>query len=87
MDGAERREGILEKLNDSNGPLTGTILSKLFEVSRQVIVQDVALLRAQGHKIISTADGYMTYKIKSNTCKRVFFVLTIQMMRLKTSYL
>lgn len=74
LDGTERREQILDKLNASSGPLTGTVLSKIFDVSRQIIVQDVALLRAQGHKIISTADGYLTYKIKDDTFKRVFCV-------------
>lgn len=74
MDGTTRREAILEALNDNNGPITGTELSKRFDVSRQVIVQDVALLRAQGQTIISTADGYLTYTIKDDTFKRVFCV-------------
>lgn len=75
MDGATRREQIIKELNQSKISITGSELSKKFGVSRQVIVSDVALLRAQGNEIISTADGYMTYKIKLNTFKRVFCVL------------
>lgn len=74
MDGAARREALLEVLNEANEPLTGSELSKRFDVSRQVIVQDVALLRAQGATIISTAGGYLIYTIKDDTCKRVFCV-------------
>lgn len=74
MNGASRREGIMQELNRSEDPITGTELSKQFKVSRQVIVSDVALLRAQGFEIISTADGYMTYKIKEDTFKRVYCV-------------
>ena len=59
MDGDERREKILEEILSSPKPLTGTYFSKLFDVSRQVIVQDIALLRAAGHDIIATPQGYM----------------------------
>ncbi len=59
MDGDKRREKILEEILSSPKPLTGTYFSKLFDVSRQVIVQDIALLRAAGHDIIATPQGYM----------------------------
>lgn len=74
MNGLTRRNGLLEQLKKREEPITGSTLSKIYEVSRQIIVQDIALLRAQGHKIISTADGYMSYKIKEGTCKRVYCV-------------
>ena len=64
MDGDQRREKILELLKDTSEPLSGGRLGKIFEVSRQVIVQDVALLRAQGHDIMATARGYVLYKSK-----------------------
>ena len=56
---AKRRGEILKMLKDSHGPMTGTELAKLFEVSRQVIVQDIAVLRAQGQNILATSKGYM----------------------------
>lgn len=59
MDGEERRKKILEQITESEVPLSGTYLAKLFDVSRQVIVQDVALLRAKNKEIISTSSGYM----------------------------
>lgn len=45
-EGGKRREGILSLLEDTNMPLSGTELARHFNVSRQVIVQDIALLRA-----------------------------------------
>lgn len=59
MTSVERREAILNKLMDNHGPIKGTELATLFNVSRQIIVQDIALLRAQGEDIIATPQGYM----------------------------
>ncbi|MBC7959662.1 MAG: transcription repressor NadR [Vallitaleaceae bacterium] len=74
MDGKERREALSEILNQHTEAFTGTSLAKKFGVSRQVIVQDIALLRAQGLQVISTSEGYRIYKIKKETVKRAFFV-------------
>lgn len=54
-----RRKKLMEKLNISPEPLTGSELSKELNVSRQVVVQDVALLRAKGEQIIATPQGYL----------------------------
>ena len=59
MDGEQRREVILEILRGEEKPISGTYLAKKFKVSRQVIVQDVALLRAKGNDILATARGYI----------------------------
>ncbi|MCF6462808.1 transcription repressor NadR [Clostridium sp. Cult1] len=59
MDAGQRREKILNKLNKSIKPVKGTELSKEFNVSRQVIVQDIALLRARGEDILATPQGYI----------------------------
>ncbi|MDA8346162.1 MAG: transcription repressor NadR [Thermaerobacter sp.] len=53
-----RRQQLLHALETAKEPLSGTYLADLFGVSRQVIVQDVALLRAEGHSIESTMRGY-----------------------------
>ena len=45
MEGKERRERLLEILKNSSAPVSGSELSKQLGVSRQVIVQDIALLR------------------------------------------
>lgn len=55
----QRREKILELIKESESPLNGSTLSKILGVSRQVIVQDVALLRACEQDIISTNRGYI----------------------------
>jgi transcriptional regulator of NAD metabolism len=39
--------------------MAGSDLARRLDVSRQVIVQDIALLRAQGHKIVATPRGYL----------------------------
>ncbi len=59
MDGESRREKLLQLLNSSEKRLTGAELAKKFQVSRQVIVQDIAILRAAGQGIVSTPQGYM----------------------------
>jgi hypothetical protein len=53
-----RRNELLEKLKKSYQAVTGSELAKEFDVSRQVIVQDIALLRAKGEKIVATSQGY-----------------------------
>ena len=59
METWERREEILKALNSSKKPIKGTDLSQIFDVSRQVIVQDIALLRARGENILATPQGYI----------------------------
>lgn len=74
MDGEQRRTGILEVLSDQSKPISATFLAKKFEVSRQVIVQDVALLRAGGYDILATARGYILNKESNILCRRVVLV-------------
>lgn len=62
MNGDKRRETILQQIAESALPISGLQLSKLFNVSRQVIVQDIALLRAEKHEILSTNTGYIIKK-------------------------
>ena len=75
-EGGKRREGILSLLEDTNMPLSGTELARHFNVSRQVIVQDIALLRAEDKKILSTYRGYVLDREseKKRKCIRVFCV-------------
>lgn len=74
--GENRRAQILQMLRTQLQPLSGTALAKAFGVSRQVIVQDIALMRAENHNILSTNKGYL-YRPPEATDpqpKRVFFV-------------
>ena len=59
MSGEERRAQILNKLKAGSKPVSGSALAKELKVSRQVIVQDIALIRAQGVSIYSTPKGYI----------------------------
>lgn len=61
LDGNARREAIVEYLNSKTTPVSGTELAKHFGVSRQIIVQDVALLRAENRNILSTNKGYVLF--------------------------
>lgn len=59
MTGAERRKKILQLIKDASTPMSGSQLGKETGVSRQVVVQDIALLRTEGYDIVSTARGYI----------------------------
>lgn len=57
MTGNERRDYILKKLGEK--PVSASSLATEFSVSRQIIVSDIALLRAGGNPIESTPRGYV----------------------------
>lgn len=59
MTGKERRENILKSISESSSPLSASKIADMFGVSRQVVVQDIALIRAAGHEILSTNRGYI----------------------------
>ena len=59
MTGTERRKKLLNLMGESKTPLSGGALGSATGVSRQVIVQDIALLRTEGHSILATARGYL----------------------------
>ena len=76
MTGEDRRNKILNKLKETAEPMSGAALAKAFRVSRQVIVQDIALMRAERHDIMSTNKGYLyrSEEVDPAYPKRVFFV-------------
>lgn len=59
MHAAERREAVLEQLRQAEKPLSATALARQFSVSRQIIVGDIAILRAGGQDIAATPRGYL----------------------------
>ena len=59
MNNEIRRREIIDTFRTEDRPVSGAALSARFGVSRQIIVQDIALLRAQGYDIISTNRGYL----------------------------
>lgn len=60
LDGAGRRSAILRRLSAAAGPVSAATLAGELKVSRQIIVGDVALLRAAGAPIMATARGYVS---------------------------
>mgnify|MGYP005768801231 FL=1 len=74
MNGEARRERILSLLRSANAPRSGSDLARELGVSRQVIVQDMALLRARTDlEILSTYRGYLL-RTDTASCRRVFKV-------------
>lgn len=72
MTGSMRRNDIINRIKNSDAPVSGKELAQAYDVSRQVIVQDIALIRASGHKIISTNRGYILNA--PHTASKVFKV-------------
>jgi len=67
MDASSRRDEILSIISAETSPISASLLARNLNVSRQVIVGDVALLRAQGNDITATARGYIiASKAKNN---------------------
>ncbi len=70
MKAEKRREEILSLMGNTENPLPAGVLAERFSVSRQVIVQDIAILRANGFKILSTNRGYVLEAVRA--ASRVF---------------
>lgn len=58
-EGDRRRQNILDVLAQADAPVPGAELAEKLQVSRQVVVQDVALLRSAGHDVVATNRGYL----------------------------
>ena len=59
MKADKRRQEILSLLGNTDNPIPANVLKERLGISRQVIVQDIAILRANGYDIISTNRGYV----------------------------
>ncbi len=70
MKAEDRRKEIALYLMSRTEPSSGADLAQRFHVSRQIIVQDIALLKAQGYEVVSTHYGYVIQK--SPLVERVF---------------
>lgn len=74
MDGNTRRKKIYELLKSTRKPISGTKIAEKFGVSRQVIVQDIALIRANNKNIMSTNRGYILFKEEESKISKIFYV-------------
>lgn len=74
--GEDRRNLLLRWLKETDEPITGSDLANRTNVSRQVIVQDISLLKAKNEPIIATAQGYLY--IHQNQSQKVSRVVAVQ---------
>lgn len=71
MTAEERRKAILETLKNSDRPCNASVLAETYGVSRQVVVTDIALLRAAGTAINATPRGYMLEREEGGVVRRI----------------
>lgn len=75
MDSNERRNSIISILKNADSPVNASKLAEKFDVTRQIIVSDIAIIRAMGNPVISEKRGYYVERPESNmllytvTCK------------------
>lgn len=74
MSASKRRDTIVQLLIERKSAIKGTELATYFEVTRQIIVKDIAILRAKGNNIIATPDGYMINDDSTNRVKSIIAV-------------
>ena len=63
MNSEERRKSIIARLESCEKPISATSLAGEYSVTRQIIVADIALLRASGHPIRAEHKGYVLDKV------------------------
>ena len=68
---SDRRAHILRALQDTDAPLSASALAAQLGVSRQIIVGDVALLRASGAEITATPRGYVILRETAGLVRQV----------------
>ena len=68
MQSEQRRKEILNILHERTTPVSASSLAEMFGVTRQIIVKDIALLRAEKADIISTSRGYIINSKESTGC-------------------
>ena len=74
MEQNTRRQKVLQTIKDSDKAISASALAKLFNVSRQIIVGDVALLRASGEAILATPRGYVMNDNQKGICKTIALI-------------
>ena len=71
MKSEERRNLIIKMLQESDSSISATSLANKFSVTRQIIVADIALLRAAGHSITADNKGYKLNTINKDLIKKI----------------
>lgn len=71
MNAEQRRKEIQDTLLRADKPVSATTLAQQFGVSRQIIVGDIALLRAGGTDICATPRGYVMLQANSGLVRQI----------------
>lgn len=71
MQAEQRRQAILNTLRQSDQPVSAGVLAERFSVSRQIVVGDVALLRATGADITATPRGYVQQRSPAGLLRQI----------------
>ncbi|AJD32479.1 transcription repressor NadR [Clostridium sporogenes] len=74
MNSIERRKKIENMLMKNNKPIKGNEMGQKLGVTRQVIVKDIAILRASGRNIIATPEGYLIPNENKELIRRIIAV-------------
>ena len=71
MNSEQRRNLIIERLQQGKEPISASSLARDFAVTRQIIVADIALLRAMGYSIAADNKGYVLNALDDKNIKRL----------------
>ena len=71
MNAQQRRQALHQLLQSSQVPISASSLAERFSVSRQIIVGDIALLRAGGAQISATPRGYVCQRSPAGLIRQV----------------
>lgn len=71
MEAASRRQAILDRLRSADRPVSASALAAGLNVSRQIIVGDIALLRAGGAEISATPRGYVLPRVTDGITRTI----------------
>ena len=77
----DRKAAIIEAIRTSETPVSASALARKLHVSRQIIVGDIALIRASGTQIIATPRGYVWERSKAGSERKIAVMHAPQQMR------
>ena len=77
----DRKATIIEAIRTSETPVSASALARKLHVSRQIIVGDIALIRASGTQIIATPRGYVWERSNAGSERKIAVLHAPQQMR------
>ncbi len=77
----DRKAAIIEAIRISETPVSASALARKLHVSRQIIVGDIALIRASGTQIIATPRGYVWERSNAGSERKIAVLHAPQQMR------